>query len=108
MTLLIGAIGIVLAAPKAKFIFWFVLFAWSGLGAAFGPALLGLLYYKKITRQGIIAGMLGGFLTSVVWVLAFKEQTYNLYEAIPGFAAGFLLTWIVSRLTWKGDSSAAL
>ncbi len=104
VTLIIGAIGIVFAAPEAQFIFWFVLFAWSGLGAAFGPALLGLLYYRKITRQGIIGGMLGGFLTSVIWVLVFKEKTYNLYEAIPGFTVGFLLTWFVSRLTWKDDS----
>jgi len=105
VTVIIGVIGIAFAIPEAQFIFWFVLFAWSGLGAAFGPALLGLLYYKKITREGIIAGMLGGFLTSVVWVLVFKEQTYDLYEAIPGFAAGFLLTWTVSRLTWKGEST---
>ncbi len=107
VTVLIGVIGIAFAIPEAQFIFWFVLFAWSGLGAAFGPTMLGLLYYRKITREGIIAGMLGGFLTSVIWVLLFKEQTYNLYEAIPGFTAGFLLTWGVSRWTWKGDSTAA-
>jgi sodium/proline symporter len=106
VTVIIGVIGVAFAVPEAQFIFWFVLFAWSGLGAAFGPALLGLLYYKKITREGIIAGMLGGFLTSVIWVLMFKEQSYNLYEAIPGFTAGFVLTWGVSRLTWKGDSTA--
>ncbi len=105
VTVIIGVIGVAFAVPEAQFIFWFVLFAWSGLGAAFGPALLGLLYYKKITREGIIAGMLGGFLTSVIWVLMFKEQSYNLYEAIPGFTAGFVLTWGVSRLTWKGASA---
>ena len=103
--MIIGVIGVAFAVPEAQFIFWFVLFAWSGLGAAFGPALLGLLYYKKITREGIIAGMSGGFLTSVIWVLMFKEQSYNLYEAIPGFTAGFVLTWGVSRLTWKGASA---
>ena len=101
VTILIGIIGIGFAIPESKIIFWFVLFSWSGLGAAFGPATLGLLYYKKITREGVIAGMLGGFLTSVVWVLFIKEHTYNLYEAIPGFAAGFLLTWLVSWLTFK-------
>jgi len=101
VTILVGIAAIALAIPEAKFIFWFVLFAWSGLGAAFGPTLLGILYYKKITRQGVIAGMLGGFLMSVAWVLLFKEQNYDLYEAIPGFFAGFLLTWGVSRLTWR-------
>ncbi|MFQ5609065.1 MAG: sodium/proline symporter [Woeseiaceae bacterium] len=101
VTVLIGIIGIAFAVPEAKFIFWFVLFAWSGLGAAFGPVILGLLYNRRITREGVIAGMLGGFLTSVVWVLFFKEQSHDLYEAIPGFLAGFVFTWGVSALTWK-------
>ena len=105
VTVIIGVIGIAFAIPEAQFIFWFVLFAWSGLGAAFGPVILGLLYYKKITREGVIAGMLGGFLTSVIWVVVFKEANYSLYEAIPGFAVGFLLTWGVSWLTWKEESS---
>lgn len=106
VTVIIGVIGIAFAIPEAQFIFWFVLFAWSGLGAAFGPVILGLLYYKKITREGIIAGMLGGFLTSVIWVVVFKEDNYNLYEAIPGFSVGFLLTWGVSWLTWQEETSA--
>jgi Na+/proline symporter len=43
--------------------------------------------------------MLGGFLTAVLWVKYFKEQTYDLYEMIPGFAVGFALTIGVSRFT---------
>ncbi len=101
VTILIGILAIVLAIPEAKFIFWFVLFAWSGLGAAFGPVIVCLLYFKKTTREGVIAGMLGGFLTSVVWVLALKEQTYDLYEAIPGFIVGIILTYVVSAVTYK-------
>ena len=101
VTILIGILAIALAIPEAKFIFWFVLFAWSGLGAAFGPVIVCLLYYKKTTREGVIAGMLGGFLTSVVWVLALKEQAYGLYEAIPGFIVGIVLTYVVSALTYK-------
>jgi len=101
VTILIGILAIALAIPEAKFIFWFVLFAWSGLGAAFGPVVICVLYYKKTTREGVIAGMLGGFLTSVVWVLLFKEQTYGLYEAVPGFIVGMVLTYAVSAMTFK-------
>jgi len=101
VTILIGILAIALAIPEAKFIFWFVLFAWSGLGAAFGPVVICLLYYKKTTREGVIAGMLGGFLTSVAWVLLLKEQTYNLYEAVPGFIVGMVLTYAVSAMTFK-------
>ncbi len=99
VTILIGIIGIGFAVPEAKFIFWFVLFAWSGLGAAFGPVMLALLYDKRTTGAGVAAGMLGGFLTSVVWVLAVKEQVYDLYEAIPGFFVGLVITLVVSRMT---------
>ncbi len=97
-TVVIGLLGIAFAIPEARFIFWFVLFSWSGLGAAFGPAVLAILYDPRVTASGVIAGMLAGFLTSVVWVLFFKSHTYGLYEAIPGFAAGFFATWAVSRL----------
>ena len=100
-TLVIGILGIALAFQVEALIFWFVLFAWSGLGAAFGPVVLCLLYYKGTTGAGVAAGMLGGFLTSVIWVLALKEQTYDLYEAVPGFIVGIVLTLLVSACTRK-------
>ncbi|MGB5163766.1 MAG: sodium/proline symporter, partial [Woeseiaceae bacterium] len=52
VTVLIGGIGIVFALIEAPLIFWFVLFSWSGLGAAFGPVTICLLYDKKTTREG--------------------------------------------------------
>jgi len=73
--------------------------AWSGLGAAFGPVIICMLYYKRTTLPGVAAGMLGGFLTSVIWVVVFKADTYELYEMIPGFIVGMTLTLLVSRIT---------
>ncbi len=99
VTILIGVIGVAFAIEEVKFIFWFILFAWSGLGAAFGPVIICMLYYKKTTLAGVAAGMLGGFLTSVFWVLAFKADTYDLYEMIPGFIVGITLTLVVSQMT---------
>jgi sodium/proline symporter len=98
-TVVIGLVGIAFALQEVKLIFWFVLFAWSGLGAAFGPVILCMLYDRKTTGPGVAAGMLGGFLTSVVWVVAFKSGYFDLYEMIPGFVVGALLTTVVSRLT---------
>ena len=45
--------------------------------------------------------MLAGFLTSVIWVLGLKEVTYDLYEAIPGFVMGMVVTIIVSAMTFN-------
>ena len=95
---------VTLAFQVEGLIFWFVLFAWSGLGAAFGPVVLCLLYYKKTTGAGVAAGMLAGFLTSIIWVLAMKEHTYDLYEALPGFIVGGVVTLLVSVMTFKTES----
>ncbi len=103
-TLVIGVVGVTLAFQVEALIFWFVLFAWSGLGSAFGPVVLCLLYYKKTTGAGVAAGMLAGFLTSIIWVLAMKEHTYDLYEALPGFIVGGVVTLLVSIMTYKAES----
>jgi sodium/proline symporter len=99
VTIVIGVIAVVLGVQEPRVIFHFVLASWSGLGSAFGPAMLGVLYYKRITWEGVLAGMLGGFITSVAWLSFFKADYHGLYEAIPGFVAGMVLTFGVSRLT---------
>ena len=103
VTIVIGVIAVVLAVQEPRVIYHFVLASWSGLGSAFGPAMLGILYYRRITWEGVLCGMLGGFLASVVWLSFFKADYHGLYEAIPGFIAGFALTWAVSRMTYKGE-----
>jgi len=99
LTLVIGVIGIGFALQQSPMIFWFVIFAWNGLGAAFGPPLLCGLWYPKTNLKGAIAGMLGGFITTICWVLIFKEQFYELSEIVPGFLVGLVLTIAVSHAT---------
>jgi len=107
VTLLIGVLGVLFALQQSPMIFWFVLFAWSGLGAAFGPVLLCALWYPATTLQGAIAGMLGGFVTTVAWVLWFKPMSHDLLEVIPGFAVGLILTVLFSRCTARRRPLAA-
>ena len=97
VTLIIGVIGVVFALNESPLIFWFVIFAWNGLGAAFGPPLICALWYPKTTLRGAIIGMVGGFLTTVLWVLFMKPYTYDLLEIIPGFIVGMTLIILVSR-----------
>jgi sodium/proline symporter len=99
LTVVIGIIAVVLGVQEPRVIFHFVLASWSGLGSAFGPAVIGILYYKRITWLGVLCGMLGGFSASVIWLMFFKDQYYGLYEAIPGFIVGLVLTFGVSWLT---------
>jgi sodium/proline symporter len=101
VTIIIGAFALVLGIQEPRVIYHFVLASWSGLGSAFGPAVIGILYYRRVTWLGVLAGVLGGFVASVAWLMFFKEDWHGLYEAIPGFIAGMVLTFGVSRLTYR-------
>lgn len=104
ITVVIGVIAVVFGIQEPRVIFDFVLASWSGLGSAFGPAMVGILYYNRITWAGVLSGMLGGFIASVVWLTQFKSDYHDLYEAIPGFIVGFALTYGVSWLTSEKDN----
>jgi sodium/proline symporter len=100
-----GLVGLAVALGEVRAIFYFVLFAWSGIACAFTPVVLCSLFWKRTTKAGAVAGMIGGFVITVLWVVAFKERFYDLYEMIPGFAAGFATTIVVSLMT-ESDAKA--
>jgi sodium/proline symporter len=98
-TVVLGLGALALALTEVRVIFWFVLFAWSGLACAFAPVVLCALFWKRATRAGAIAGMATGFLVTVGWVVFVKSGFYDLYEMIPGFLAGLITTVVVSLAT---------
>ena len=61
---------------------------------------------EQATRAGAIAGMIVGFLVTIGWVVWFKEGFYDLYEMLPGFAAGLVVTIGVSLMTRPPDGAA--
>lgn len=96
VVLVMLALGLGMIAQKL--VFWLVLFAWAGLGAALGPTSILALYWPRTTRTGIFAGLLTGTLTTIIWYYtpALKAQ---LYELVPAFILSALVTLLVSRLT---------
>ncbi|MCP5178973.1 MAG: sodium/proline symporter [Pseudomonadales bacterium] len=57
------AVALTLSLPDT--IFNRVLFAWSALGAAFGPIVLWRVLGRVVTARGALAAMLAGFVTTV-------------------------------------------
>jgi sodium/proline symporter len=98
-TVVLGLAALVVAIGEVRVVFWFVLFAWSGLASAFVPVVLCALYWKRTTLAGAVAGMIAGFSTSTIWVLFVKEHFFGLYEMLPGVTAGFTATIVVSLFT---------
>ncbi len=62
-----------------------VAYAWAGFGATFGPLIIMSLYWKRMTRSGAIAGIVGGGLTVLIWK-RLGGGLFDLYEIVPGFA----------------------
>ncbi|MGB4204708.1 MAG: sodium/proline symporter [Bacteroidales bacterium] len=93
-----GILALFLAYIAQDLVFWLVLFAWAGLGASLGPALIMSLFWKKTTRTGVFAGMITGAFITIAWKLWLKEPT-GIYELIPGFSIALLIIVIVSLLT---------
>ncbi|MBN1946721.1 MAG: sodium/proline symporter [Bradymonadales bacterium] len=98
--LLVGGGAMLVALGDVRQVFWFVLFAWSGLGSAFGPVLLLLLFTRQVTRAGAIAGMVTGFVTTFVWKLSGLSDSV-IYELVPAFFLAGLATLVVSRINRK-------
>lgn len=73
--------------------------AWAGFGSAFGPVIILALFWKRMTYNGALAGIIVGFAVDALWY-AFMEWT-AIYEIIPGFFAGMVATVVVSLLSEK-------
>jgi len=72
-----------------------VSYAWSGLGASFGPALLLTLWWKRVTREGVIAGLLVGSISTIIWA-NLNGLSILVTERIISFFLAFLSVVIVS------------
>ena len=101
ITILLGIFAYLVAMYSewsGKTIFSIVSFAWSGLGSSFGPALLLALWWKSITRKGVIAGLFTGSIVTIIWGSNPYLQDI-ITERFISFALAFLAIIIVSKHT---------
>ncbi|NLA86734.1 MAG: sodium/proline symporter PutP [Clostridiales bacterium] len=101
--LAVAVVGIIIALDENSIIFKVVSFAWAGFGATFGPIILFSLFWKRTTRAGAVAGMLGGGGMVFFWKLVIRPAggVLDIYELLPAFIFSCLLILAVSLLTKK-------
>jgi len=92
----------VIASSNSKSIYELVLYAWSGLGSAFGPVLLFSFYSKNINRRGAIAGILSGAFTVLSWKIWRNWIPFDIAATVPGFLVSSLSIYFVSKIKIKG------
>jgi sodium/proline symporter len=54
------------------------------------------LFWKGTNKYGVAIGAIGGFLTTVIWGVFWRDI---IYEMFPGFVAGFVLIYLGSLAT---------
>ena len=91
----IAAIALLLARDPDSSVLGLVSYAWAGFGAAFGPALILALFWKRMTRNGALAGILVGSITVVVWK-QLSGGIFDIYEIVPGFILAWIAIYAVS------------
>lgn len=100
-TIAVSLIAITLAFDRSSNILSLVSNAWAGFGAAFGPIILLSLYWKNLTRDGALAGMIAGAVTVLLWLylpitIGGQSLSSVLYEIVPGFIAATVFAITVS------------
>lgn len=93
--LLVAVCAIGLALNPNSYILNIVAYAWAGFGSVFGPVVVMSLLWRRMTRNGALAGMITGGVTVLVWK---QFAWWGLYEIVPGFLLGLLAIVVVSLL----------
>ncbi len=106
IVIVIAVIAYFIASSKgeaAQAIMDLVSNAWGIFGAAFGPAVLLSLFWKRFTYKGAVAGIVVGALVDMIWLwlpvagLTLTAIT-GVYEIIPGFVLGGIAAIVVTLL----------
>ena len=98
VVLAVALIAVFMASdPDAESIMGLVSNAWGIFGAAFGPAILLSLFWRRFNFKGAIAGIVVGTVVDVLW-LTFLSST-GVYEILPGFVLGLIAAVAVTLCT---------
>ena len=102
VVVIIAVVAIILASdPDAGTIMGLVSNAWGVFGAAFGPAIMLSLFWKRFNFAGAVAGIVAGAAVDILW-LAFLSGT-GVYEIVPGAAASLIAAVAVTLCTKAPD-----
>ena len=113
-SIVIGVLAILLGLRfEGMNVSYLVGWAFAIAASANLPALLMLLFWKDTTRQGIIAGVLVGLISSLLWVFVTPDMFKNIYNIADGRGAwvpmnqpgivtiplSFIAIFVASKLT---------
>lgn len=97
LTLAVGVVAFAIALSMEETVYGLVSYAWSGIGSSFGPALVLLLFWKKLSRAGVFASLITGTTVTIFWKTLYAEPT-GLSERLISYVLAFFMAWLFSLI----------
>ncbi|WP_342303905.1 sodium/proline symporter PutP [Methanolobus sp. ZRKC5] len=94
---LVSVVAYYLALDPESSVLDLVSYAWAGFGAAFGPTILFSLFWKKMTKNAALGGLISGGLMVIIWK-QLSGGIFDLYEIVPGFALSCIVIILITML----------
>jgi cation/acetate symporter len=100
-----GIIGGLVAAQKIAFIVQIVAWAFSLATASFFPALVLGVFWKRLNKQGAVAGLVVGLLVTIAYIYLNKAHGFSILgiqhtaSGLFGLIANLIVTVAVTYLT---------
>src|SRR5699024_4532059 len=91
-------VAVLIATDPESGVLELVEYAWAGFGASFGPTIVLALFWRRITRNGALAGIIVGALTVISWGEFLSGGMFDVYEIVPGFFFNLIVKIIVSLM----------
>lgn len=105
----VSAVALMLAANPDSSVFTLVSYAWAGFGAAFGPAIVISLFWRRMNLQGAYAGIVAGGLGTIIFKylkdLSGGHGVFATYELLPAFIISVIAIVSVTLATVEPDAS---
>jgi sodium/proline symporter len=96
-TLVIGVIATILAFFPFNSVFWVASQAWNWFGAL-GPAIILSLFWKRVTKTGVLAGFFTGIVVGTSWsyIISLRDAFHPTGIAVISCA---IVIYVVSLMT---------
>jgi sodium/proline symporter len=78
-------------------VYGLVSYAWSGIGASFGPAIVLLIFWKRLSRAGVFASLITGTISAIVWKTWLLEPT-GISERLASYLLAFAMAVLFSLM----------
>ena len=108
LLVVIGWIAVAVSIIWPESIFDLVSYAWGGMGAAFGPAVILALYWRRFNFWGAASSIVAGTAIASAWYFmdGGPSGIWDIQPATPGFLAAMVVAVLVSRLTPEPSKEA--